>query len=303
VTKAPMTDALKARLLLVVLCLFWGLTWPAMRIALIDIPPFTMRATSAGIGALSLLVLAWLARRPVHLPHGRWLDILVLATFNVIVFSLCTAFAQLMSFTGRVAILVYTMPIWASVLARLLLHEWLPPTRLVALLLCCIGMGVLIWPLAAAGVPLGLLLALGAAVSWAIGTIYLKWRRLDLDPFTLAAWQLMIAFVVMASFVPFLEGSFRLWDAGWWSLSGAAFAGLFGSGIAYFIWFHIIRLLPATTASLGALASPVIGVVSSIFLLGEIPTAYDIVGFALIFAASVCALLQPHAPAAPKAVR
>jgi len=44
------------------------------------------------------------------------------------------------------------------------------------------------------------------------------------------------------------------------------------------------------TASLGVLGSPVIGVVASILVLGERPSAADIVGFALIFAASSCVL-------------
>ena len=293
-TAPPISDPVKARLLLVALCLAWGLTWPAMRIALIDLPPFTMRASSSLIGAVCLIVLARLAGRPVYVPpRAAWFDICLITLLNIIIFGLCTAFAQMMAFTGRVAIVVYTMPIWASLLARVFLHELLTPARMLALLLCCVGMAVLIYPLAMAGDPHGLLLALVAAISWACGTIYLKWRRIDIDPFTLAAWQLVLASISMIVFIPFFESSFRIWHAGWWSLSGVMFSGLFGSGIAYFIWFHIMRLIPATTASLGALASPVIGVVSSIFLLGEVPTAWDIAGFSLIFLASVCALLQP----------
>jgi drug/metabolite transporter (DMT)-like permease len=296
VTTAPLSDAAKARLLLVALCLAWGLTWPAMRIALTDLPPFTMRSMSSGIGVISLLVLAWLAGRPVRVPpRATWLDLAIISFFNIIVFGLCTAFGQVLEFTGRIAIIVYTMPIWAALLARIFLHELLTPMRLVALILCCGGMAVLIYPLATAGIPLGLMLALIAAIGWAIGTIYMKWRRIDIEPFTLAAWQLVIAFVFMAAFIPFYEGAYRPWHAGWYSLAGVAFSGFFGSGLAYFLWFHIIRLMPATTASLGALGSPVIGVVSSAFLLGEIPTTADIIGFVLIFLASACALLQPTA--------
>ena len=67
-----------------------------------------------------------------------------------------------------------------------------------------------------------------------------------------------------------------------------------GSGISNFLWFDIVRRLPATTASLGILSSPVIGVISSMLMLGERPTLADIVGFALIFASSVCVVLRPH---------
>ena len=67
-----------------------------------------------------------------------------------------------------------------------------------------------------------------------------------------------------------------------------------GSGISYFLWFDIVRRLPATTASLGILASPVAGVISSMLILGERPTLADGIGFALMFAASACVLLQPQ---------
>ena len=54
------------------------------------------------------------------------------------------------------------------------------------------------------------------------------------------------------------------------------FAGLVGSGLAYFLWFGIVGRVPAMTASLGVLSAPVIGVVSTAILLGEWPTVADI---------------------------
>jgi drug/metabolite transporter (DMT)-like permease len=77
------------------------------------------------------------------------------------------------------------------------------------------------------------------------------------------------------------------------------FSGVVGNGIAYGLWFDIVRRLPAATASLGVLSVPVIGVVASVAILGEVPTAPDIVGFAMIFAASACVLLtRPTTPEA-----
>src|SRR6185295_1754386 len=91
------------------------------------------------------------------------------------------------------------------------------------------------------------------------------------------------------------------------AFGAAIFAGLMGSGLAYFLWFGIIGRISAMTASLGVLSAPVIGVVSTALLLGEIPTLSDIVGYVLIFAASVCVLLPargtPVARIAPQADR
>ena len=63
--------------------------------------------------------------------------------------------------------------------------------------------------------------------------------------------------------------------------------GLIGTGFAYILWFAIIERLPTATASLGSLATPVVGVSSSMLMLGERPTTEDMIGFALIFAAAL----------------
>ena len=71
------------------------------------------------------------------------------------------------------------------------------------------------------------------------------------------------------------------------------YVGLFGVGLAHFLWWSIVGRLPTMTASLGSLLVPVVGVTASAILLGERPTTPDIIGFVLIFAAAACVLLQP----------
>ena len=72
-------------------------------------------------------------------------------------------------------------------------------------------------------------------------------------------------------------------------------SGLLGTGLAYFLWYNVVQLVPAMTASLGVLSAPVIGVISSAIIIGERPTLPDIVGYVLIFLASACVMLQPQA--------
>ena len=76
-------------------------------------------------------------------------------------------------------------------------------------------------------------------------------------------------------------------------LAWIGYNGLIGMGLAYFLWFVIVDRLPATTASLGSLLVPVVGVIGSAWLVGERPSLYDMVGFAFIFAAAASVLLQP----------
>src|SRR5262249_39129964 len=158
--------------------------------------------------------------------------------------------------------------------------------RAVAFMLCVAGLVVLISPLAGAGIPSGILLALGAALGWAAGTIYLKWADIHEEPMAVTFWQVVVGFVVIAICQPLVEGPLHLWPIRMTTLGALVFAGFVGSGIAYFLWFEIVRRLSAMTASLGVLSAPAVGVLSSVVMLGERPTPSDIVGFALILSAS-----------------
>jgi drug/metabolite transporter (DMT)-like permease len=292
----PASPDMTARLMLVVLSLGWGVTWSAMRIALMEVPPFSMRVASMLIGAITLGLLTAVRGRSFALRTPRaGVHVIVASLFNIVAFSLFTPFAQLYAATSRVAIVVYTMPIWASLLARVVLGERVTAPRAVALALCVAGMLVLVYPLATAGVPIGILLALGAAVSWAAGTVYLKWAHIEAEPMAVTFWQIVVGFVVISACQPLVEGPLHLWPIRMTTLAALVFGGLVGSGIAYFLWFEIVRRLPAMTASLGVLSVPAVGIVASVLMLGERPTVTDLVGFALILLASACVLLAPGA--------
>lgn len=287
---------IQARLMLVVLCLIWGLTWPAMKIALYDMPPLTMRTLTAGFGGLALLVICFLRRRSLRIRPGKdWAHVFVASLLNVVGFSLLTAFAQIAAATTRVAVLNYIMPIWTLVLAWAVLGD--RPTRVqaIAIVLCAIGVSILVFPLATTGVPLGLLLALASGFCWAAGTVYLKWARPAVDPIGLAAWQVLIAFVIIAAAMLIFDGGLKVEHARAGAWIGVLFSGIAGNAIAYSLWFYIVGRVTALTATLGIVGIPVLGVLSTIVIIGERPTEADGIGFAFIFAASVCAQIPPSA--------
>jgi len=290
--RSGMAGDLRSRLMLAAICLIWGLTWPMMKISLNEIPPLSMRTGTSFVGAITLLAICLVSGSSLRVPFGRaWLHVLAGSILNMVGFSLFSAFAQIATATSRVAILTYAMPIWTLVLGWLVLNE--RPTRMqaAAIALCAVGITILISPvaMATAGAPWGLLFAVGSGFSWAAGTVYLKWARIEVDPIGLASWQITIAFFIIAGCMLIFDGRLQFGAAHAGALFGVLFSGALGNAVAYALWFAIVRRVPALTATLGIVGIPVIGVLSTVLIIGERPTGADTIGFALIFAASVCA--------------
>jgi drug/metabolite transporter (DMT)-like permease len=286
-----------ARLLLLLLSLAWGLSWPVMRIALDEVTPLVMRLYAYGSGALFMFAVARLGGRSLNLPRGRaWAHTAASALLNVVSFGLLSAFAQLSTDTSRVVIVVYSMPVWASLLAWLLLRERVTLASATGLVLCAAGLAVLTRPAVGSGGLLGLTLALGCALAWAAGTVYLKWARIEGDAIAVIAWQLLASLIVIGLCLALFEGEPRFFPLKPSTALALAYIGVIGTGIAYFLWFAIVDRLPAVTASLGSLCTPVVGILSSVAVLGERPTLADMIGFVLILAAAACALIPAGAP-------
>jgi drug/metabolite transporter (DMT)-like permease len=136
------------------------------------------------------------------------------------------------------------------------------------------------------------------ALSWAFATVYLKWVKATIEPLANAAWQLLFGFLFIAAGTFVFDGYPHLWPLHAKTTLAILYVGVFGVGLAHFLWWSIVGRLPTITASIGALLVPVVGVTAAALFLGERPTVNDIIGFVLIFAAAASVLLQPSvAPA------
>lgn len=291
--RKPAEAAASAKLLVVIMGMAWGFNWVAARIILTTLPPWTMRAVGIGLGMLALFAAAAATGARLSVPRGERLKVLIAGFFNVALFGVCSAYAQIYGTTAHAVVIAYSMPIWAALLARFVLREKLTRLRGAALILCAAGLVILIGPLARSGFPFGALFALICAWSWAAGTIYVKQAQIRMPTLAFAAWQLLFGWLMLAAGTLIFEGVPHLWPLPMHIVAWIGYNGLIGMGLAYFVWFEVVDRLPATAASLGTLLVPVVGVFGSAWLMGERPSLYDGIGFACIFAAAASVLLQP----------
>ena len=297
--KPAMSDAAVAKLLLIALSFCWGLSWTAMRVALDEVSPWTLRFLGYTIGALTLAV--WLKVKGVGfaIPGGRnWLHVGAAAMLLVISFGVAGTFAQLMANTSRVIIVNYSMPVWGSLMAYVVLRERINARSAMGLMLCVLGLAVLVYPVAEKSMqePIGLMLALICALGWGAGTVYMKWARIQGDLLAVTFWQLMIGVVFFGVAYLIFQGTPSFEPLQWRTWAGILYNGIPGTGLAYVIWFSIIGRLTTAMAALGSLINPVVGIIGAMIVLGDRPTVPDMFGFALILSAAACVLLPQRRP-------
>lgn len=268
--------------------LMWGFNWPAVKIMLATSSPWTLRAAGLSGGALFLLVLARATRTSLAVPRAHWRTLVVAGILNVALFNICAVFAQLSMPTSRAAILTFTMPLWASLFAWVLLGETIDRRRSAALALGLLGLTLLavpFWPILASGqVPFGLVYVLGASTSWALGTVYLKGHPVPAAPLATTVWQVVVAAIICCVCMGLFETP-HLDLTAQPQLLSFVYHVIFPQGVAYVLWFEFARRASAATASVGTLLVPIFGVAGSVALLGDWPTPLDVAGLVLILGA------------------
>lgn len=134
---------------------------------------------------------------------------------------------------------------------------------------------------------LGLALAMGGALSWAVGNVLVK-RTGDTPMFALVAWLSLVppipALAVAAVYdqQPFLMA--QLLAASWTSLAAALYLGAIATTLAYAIWGRLLARYSTALVAPFALVAPCVGVVGSALAFGELFGAVRSVGMLLILA-------------------
>ncbi len=282
---------------LVGLTLAWGLNWPIMKFSLRELSPLYFRAATMTGG--SLLLLAWFSARgrDMRLPRVAWLPVLLLAAPNVLAWHLFSILGVQELASGRAAILGFTMPIWTVLLAALFFGERLTARVGVAVACAALAISLLLAHelVALAGRPLGVVWMQIAALSWALGTIRMRRTRLEMSTQAITVWMMLLSSVAFWLIAPVFEP----WPR--WQFSAPMWAALtwgvvINYGIAQVVWFDLARTLPPTASAFSIMAVPLVGTVSAIGIVGEVPRWQDWAAALFVILAIASALLGRPAP-------
>jgi drug/metabolite transporter (DMT)-like permease len=280
-------------LALVGLTLMWGINWPVMKLAVREMPPLYLRAVTMGLAGLWLLV--YFKHKGVRIwPASliEWRDIFLLGLPNIFLWHSMSILGIVSLPSGRASILGFMFPVWTVVIGVLFMGEALTRRVMLAVTAALLGIGLLVWHelTALQGQPMGIVWMELGAISWAIGTLWM--RRI---PFTMPVQTLTVWMMLLSS--PFI----LLWSSGtesWptWQFSSAMWAALFYAvfinyGFAQIIWFGMARDLPPATSAMSIMAVPVTGTLFATFMVGEWPHWQDYVAMVCVVTAIAAVLL------------
>ncbi len=287
--------------LLAALSLAWGLNWPAMKLALADVPVFTFRALCLVVGAAGLFALAIGRGQPLRIPPGRVRPLIAAATFNIALWHVLSGYALTIMPAGRGSVIAYTMPMWATVLSVPMLGEPLTGRRLAGILLGLGGLSVLLAPSLAglAAAPAGAVVMAAAAAIWALGTVLVKRVDWGMPVLPMVAWQLAFGSVPLVIGAVAHDGLFPIWRIAPSAALGTAYSVIVAMVFCHWAFFRVLAALPASTAAFGMLMIPVIGLGSSAVILGEPLGGADALALALITASMAVMSTRPRAQARP----
>ncbi len=269
----------------------WGFNWPVTKFLLGELPPLTLRGVTGVLGAVLLAALALLRGQKLQVDRALWPRLLLASLLNVTGWMVLMGLALLWLPASEAALIAYTMPVWATLLAWPVLGERPTLLRTVSLVMAFAGLAAIMGgngvTASAAKLP-GIAMALCGSIGFALGTVLAKRLPLDMAPIPAAAWQIGLGCFPVAIVGLAIETTdlARVSPVGWWLL---VYSTVIQFCIAYVSWFAALSRLPASVAAIGTMAVPVIGVVASAIALHEPLGAIQIVALLFTLAGVVMA--------------
>ncbi len=282
----------KQIILIVLVTLTWGVNWPVMKLGVTSYPPLTFRAICLWLGVPVLGLALVLLKVPFHVQRRDWRELFWLAFTNMFVWHALIILAVSLLSSGRAAILGYTMPVFSAVLGVFLYGTRLKPLQWMGVSAAAIGVALLLFNELTnlAGKPVGVALALVAALVWAVGTQRLRMTKIVASTLTISFWMtLMTAVVLSVLSIAFERDQWRMPPLQTWA--AIAYNGVLIFGFTHAAWFTLARSLPPIASTLSTMMIPVLGVFSGALWLGEVLHWQDWAAVALMAVAIVSVLV------------
>ncbi len=270
--------------LLVLLSVLWGGAFFCVGVALEELPPLTIALARVGIAAMFLLVLSWSLGHSLPRTVSAWMPFFVMGMLNnALPFCLLNA-GQTMVSVGLASIMNAMTPLFTALVMASFREERLTTSRVIGVLLGVAGVAVIARPdtFSPDGRILGMGLCLSGALSYGFAVLWGRRHLNDVAPLKSATCQLVSSTLIIAAAVVIVERPWTLPLPGsgtWLALVALA---LFGTALAYVVFFEILVRAGGSNVMLVTLLIPVSALMLGNLFLSEPILLFEIAGAAII---------------------
>jgi drug/metabolite transporter (DMT)-like permease len=266
----------------------WGMTYLAMRVAVVDLPPHLMSGSRFVVAGVVLYAWARMRGDPAPTPR-HWRSAAVIGGFLLLGGNASVAWAEQRVPSGLAAVLIAVAPIWMVGL------EWArgaprPKKHVIAgLLLGLVGVGLLVSARGSASSsvdPLGAAILILASASWAWGSVISKTAALPESPFVATSME-MIAGGVLLLLTALAAGQLKGFDPRHVSLQAWLSWGylvVFGSLVGFTAYIWLLGVTSIAKAGTYAYVNPIVAVLLGWAILHEPVTARMLLAAGIILA-------------------
>jgi drug/metabolite transporter (DMT)-like permease len=267
--------------LLVFLVIVWGINWPLSKIALTYAPPLLFAGIRTVIAGIILIIAALPKRKQLHL-RQLWPVYLVSAFLSIVFYYGFQTIGLQYVPSGLFSAIVFLQPVLLGIFAWVWLGERMYGLKIAGLVIGFLGVASLsLGGLTGSISPIGVLLALASALSWALATVYTKRNAARVDMLWMTAMQIMIGGVILLA----AGSASESWADITWSstfIINTLFIAVFVIALGWLVYFKLINEGEAGKVGSFTFLIPLISIGSSVVLLHEQITLNLVIGMLLI---------------------
>lgn len=268
-------------------CIVWGTTYLAIRIAVETIPPMLLTATRYTVAGAVMLSICLARGQKIPRDRKKLANLALVGFLMTGVGNLAVVWAEQWVPSGMAALLVATAPFWIAIMEMLRSDgERTNLRRALGMFVGFLGVAMLVTPSGAAGhfdmhFVIGALVIQVGSIGWQYGTIRGKYTLGGIPLFMSASLQMLFGGVILLV-MGFASGEGARFHVTTRTLSALAYLTVFGSLIAYSAYVYALDHLSTTNMSLYAYVNPVVAVILGWLILDERLTWVSIAAMCVI---------------------
>jgi drug/metabolite transporter (DMT)-like permease len=271
----------RTAILIFFLVIVWGVNWPVSKAALSYTPPVLFSGMRTLLGGILLLFVALPRYKQMRFKQ-TWQIYVLSAVLNIILYYGLQTIGLKYLPAGLFSTIVFLQPVLLGIFSWLWLGESMYGLKILGLILGFTGVAIIsLGGLSGHISGLGILLALGSALSWALGTAYVKKVGNNVD----SIWLVTLQLIIGGLFMTIIGSGVESWSSITWNIPfiiDLLFISIFVIAMGWWVFFTLIGSGEASKVASYTFLIPLIAIIIGTIFLHEPFTLYLLVGIVFI---------------------